>query len=503
MTISKIQVKASYCFGDKPLELNDLGKVNFIFAANGSGKTTISAALAGQPTDPTERSSWNVADTDLTIRVFNEEYRSHVLTEHVAGIFTIGRQSKEVNDKIERLSAEIRNRRDDQDQWEMEIGSSADSQDKKSLEGTIAHLRSETVDAVWAAKLSIPKQTQTEVFRGFQRSKDEFLKQAVTLFSQEKSSENLSNWEALSKIAETLQSDAVQRHPLPTVSTPPLITEQEARFLAASTDQPGGGDFSTLIRKLNNEDWVSQGRDYLDGAEGACPFCQQVQPADLETLLADYFAHGFDAALTKATTISSDVQERAALLTSEVEGLKQALSQDPDIDQTPLSAAIASATQARDLLLSKVSEKQLHPTRSIDPPDIQASFDNLASIIEDENTRISEHNDLVANTKAAKTQLVEDGWRLFLADPTVSVAIKKLQNVATKKQSEIKELRTKIAESIEANTNAHHEIAELQKSISNTTDVADRINKLLKEMGFHRFRLAVESSISGGYRIVR
>ena len=82
MIINRILVRANYCFGANPLELNNLGKVNFIFASNGSGKTTISKALSRQPKDPVDRESWSVAPTDLPVRVFNEEYLAQVLTEH-------------------------------------------------------------------------------------------------------------------------------------------------------------------------------------------------------------------------------------------------------------------------------------------------------------------------------------------------------------------------------------------------------------------------------------
>lgn len=46
VAVKTITVSANYCFGENPLRLSNLAKVNFIFAPNGSGKTTISNALA-------------------------------------------------------------------------------------------------------------------------------------------------------------------------------------------------------------------------------------------------------------------------------------------------------------------------------------------------------------------------------------------------------------------------------------------------------------------------
>lgn len=101
--IDKISVRAGYCFGENPAEFEDLGAVNFIFAANGSGKTTVSRALSRQPLRAEERRAWDVAPTLLPIRVFNEDYKNRVLVEHMNGIFTVGEDSAEVNAKISEL----------------------------------------------------------------------------------------------------------------------------------------------------------------------------------------------------------------------------------------------------------------------------------------------------------------------------------------------------------------------------------------------------------------
>lgn len=501
MTISKIRVNASYCFGDEPLELNNLGKVNFIFAANGSGKSTISSALAGQPSNPTERRSWDVADTDLTIRVFNEAYRKQVLEEHVHGIFTVGKQPKEVNDKIESLTSALRSRQNERAKWKSDIGSNNGT--STGLQGDLQRERMLARDIVSEARSSVVEPARAIVFKGFRGNNSKLLDEALSRFPDVDYAPDPPTWEALNETARALEGAVVQRHPLPKVSTLPLITEQEARFLAASTDQTEGGDFSALIRRLNNEDWVSQGRDYLDGADGKCPFCQQEQPENLGALLADYFAQGFDAALAEATAISSVVQERAATLTSELEELEEALSQDPDIDQTPFTAAITAARRAEDLLSSKLNEKQQHPTRPVEAPDAQDSIDHLASLIEGENTRISNHNDLVANTKPARDQLVENGWNRFLKGNGVSAALKRFLGVEGTKLSKIEDLEARIDESVKEDDRARDQIAKLQRSISNTAEVARKINQLLEAMGFLRFKLEVESSVSGGYRIVR
>ena len=65
--IKTVSVTADYCFGPEPLRLTKLEKVNFLFAPNGTGKSTISRALALQPEALDDRLSWNTAPTRLKI----------------------------------------------------------------------------------------------------------------------------------------------------------------------------------------------------------------------------------------------------------------------------------------------------------------------------------------------------------------------------------------------------------------------------------------------------
>nr|WP_254281415.1 AAA family ATPase [Halomonas sp. TA6] len=53
-------------------------------------------------------------------------------------------------------------------------------------------------------------------------------------------------------------------------------------------------DIASLIAKLNNSDWVNQGRKYLDGDE-TCPFCQQSTiDNNFRAQIEDYFDESFE-----------------------------------------------------------------------------------------------------------------------------------------------------------------------------------------------------------------
>src|SRR5699024_4316625 len=124
MKIDTITVDAPYCFGSSPLVINDLTEVNVIFAPNGAGRSTISTTPARQPNEAENRKTWEPAPTNLTIRVFNEEYRSRILNEHVDGIFTIGDKSESISNQIEQLESEKLRRSAERDERRKKIGSS-------------------------------------------------------------------------------------------------------------------------------------------------------------------------------------------------------------------------------------------------------------------------------------------------------------------------------------------------------------------------------------------
>ena len=197
MTVHSISVSAEHCFGKSPLTLNDLAKVNFIFAPNGSGKTTVSSALAAQPVERDERLNWSVAKTEFPIRVFNEAYRDQVLRERVDGIFTIGSGSAEIIQQIEEVEAAKKARKLDRETWQDEIG----GPDSPSQAGLIGSLAEEWVIAredVYAIYREIDSGVSEVVFKGFQRNKEKLASEAVRRFGAGPLVASEATWESIS-----------------------------------------------------------------------------------------------------------------------------------------------------------------------------------------------------------------------------------------------------------------------------------------------------------------
>lgn len=503
MEIESITVQADYCFGAQPLRLGGLRKVNFIFAPNGAGKSTISNMLARQPVDANKRDTWDVARTKLPIRVFNEAYRSRVLTERVNGIFTIGETSTAINGQIDALKKEIRDRTTIRDKWRKEIGPGTEENTPVGLLGEIESYRLAARKEIFSAHKNIDESLIPIVFEGYRSSQDKLFDEARKRFGEMETSNSDVDWEALKTRARSLSRGKKTRVKLPEIRTVNLISAVDVAEVASKGSHGQDGKFAELIQRLKNEDWVSKGRDYVDDAQGKCPFCQNQAPANLEHDLTQYFEGGFDAALQRSIKIEDAVKVLAVKLEGEISGLEVALSQDMEVVEEDFVPAISHVREAAKLLLSELRERSAHPTRPIAVSDVDGVLSELVKLIEAENERIEQHNQIVRNVGVERAKLVNDGWVAFLSGTAVSIEMKKFNGFESRKQKVIAGLRTKISESEQEDSLANKKLDELQRSISNTSDVADKINKLLTAMGFHRFRLSSAGESGGSYRIVR
>lgn len=485
------------------MQFQHLGKVNFVFAPNGSGKTTISKMLASQPVDAVARSSWQVAQTDLPIRVFNEKYREQVLTERVNGIFTMGEDSSTANEQIEALNIQKRARVRERDEWKTQIGDDKDESSRSGHLGSIATERGKARESVFDAYRDVDEDVAALIFKGFRNAREKFLTEALRRFANKPVVQKEVTWETLKSRALSLAGDKSLRQSLQRVSVSSIIAGSEIAGLKQSLISSGSGELVALIRRLAHEDWVSEGRQYLENSEGSCPFCQQRLDGGFELKLNDYFSNGFDDLLERAQEIRHEVSTRVSTLRNELSQLDQALTRDETIDAELFTKLISNVQAAVELVSLRVEEKCLHPTSAIEVEDVGEVLTELRAEVDRVNREVSEHNRLVKNAKQEGQLLIDDGWALFLSEKKVSAALKQFTGIIKKKDEAIQSLRSSIQTSKDADGNCDQEIAGLRKLVSNTGEVADRINKLLKSMGFHRFHVATDDMIIGGYRIVR
>jgi len=107
--IRSINVKGVATCSEQGIEINNCKKINFIYGANGSGKTTISNFLANQADSKFSSCSlqWD-NDSPLPILVYNKEFRTRNFgNADIAGVFTLGEATKDQIAAIDKKKEEL------------------------------------------------------------------------------------------------------------------------------------------------------------------------------------------------------------------------------------------------------------------------------------------------------------------------------------------------------------------------------------------------------------
>lgn len=106
--IESIQIKDDASFGSTPELLSGLFQFNFIFGANGTGKTTISRVIADESKFPSCSVVWR-GGTKMETLVYNRDFvdRNFGQSTELKGIFTLGEKDKSTLDKITAAKGEL------------------------------------------------------------------------------------------------------------------------------------------------------------------------------------------------------------------------------------------------------------------------------------------------------------------------------------------------------------------------------------------------------------
>jgi wobble nucleotide-excising tRNase len=113
--IRQITIKNIATFSAEGVQINDLKRVNFIYGANASGKTTISNFLHNSEDIRYNSCSikWN-NDIQLQTLVYNKEFRERNFGKgKIVGVFTLGQATKEQKEEIEQKQQQLNQIKDE------------------------------------------------------------------------------------------------------------------------------------------------------------------------------------------------------------------------------------------------------------------------------------------------------------------------------------------------------------------------------------------------------
>lgn len=492
--IESIDIRNVATYDENGIQIEDLKKVNFIYGANGCGKTTLSNFLFN-PTDIKFNNcslSWQ-NEQELNTLVYNKEFRERNFGKgKLGGVFTLGEATAEEITLIEDKTVALKELKGDSAKKRLTVKS---QEDKKN------QLESEFKETTWTKVYKKYEPSFKGAFAGY-ISKEKFKIKLIHEFAN--NTEEVAVIDSLKEKAITIFGEVPQMiSQIGEISFDRILEIENEPIWKKIVVGKGDVDIAKLIQKLNITDWVNQGRKYISEENEVCPFCQQKTiSADFKSQLESFFDETYlkDIELIKrlkleyATLIQNLINELNIIETGQRNFSKSKL----EIDK--FSAYLKTLTSQQTTNNERLVLKEKEPSRNIELISLKEQLTLLSELIENANREIRKHNIIVTNFNTEKTNLIKSVWRFVIDE--YSTELTKFNSSFIGLAKGIKALNGQIDAKIAEYKALDLEIKELSKNVTSIQPAINEINRILKSYGFMNFEI-VSANEDGFYQIQR
>jgi wobble nucleotide-excising tRNase len=490
--IQSINIKNVATYDNQGIQINDLKKINFIYGANGCGKTTISNFIYDN-LDPKFNDcllTWQ-NNLPLKVLVYNKEFRERNFGKgKLNGVFTIGEATAEQIKTIEQKKDELRAIKAEIIQKKETLAKQNELKDK---------LENDFKETTWIKVYKKNEIHFREAFTGFLQKesfKNKLLQESTS------NSSNLETLENLKEKAQTIFGEQPQRVDLISQVTLNRLLEIESndiwkKAIVGKADV----DIAKLIQKLNINDWVNQGREYIQ--DETCPFCQQKTITfDFKSQIESFFDESYlnDIQLLKELKQEyNTLAQNTINQLNTVEANQKILNNSKlDIDKFSayLKTLLSQITTNSEYLINKIKE----PSRIVELISTREQSDLISDLISQANQEIKKHNDIVSNYPTERINLIRAIWKYMIEEYKTEINLFNSKKVGLEKG--ITNLDTHHKAKILEYNKLESEIKELSKKVTSIEPTINEINKILKSYGFLNFEI-VSATENGFYQIQR
>ncbi len=498
--ISQIALKNAATFDENGASFENLNSINFIYGANGSGKTTTSSFLKNLAENRIEDKfanseiKWHNGES-LKIEVYNKQFKEEQFrNSQVKCIFTLGKETNENLENIESKKESINKENEKKIKNEKILQDLTQEKEKAEKDFT---------DNCWEKLYKKNEEDFKETLEGFKR-KEKFKEKILEKFKN--NGHNESEIVKLEELKENIRI-VFSKNQTELVPLECNLTDFDSIENHSIWEQKivGSGDvaIADLIKKLSSEDWVAQGREYLLKDGNACPFCQQKTiTEEFKKQLESYF----DTSYQESTeTIKEKIKDYASRTAEVLERLDEIVKTEQNNLQTKLDTEIFK--RIIETLRSKINgnwqkmhDKSKEMSRSFKLESTKNEIEEIKDLIHAANQQIANHNEMIKDIKNQKKICVEQTWKFLVNEFKSDIQEYNKKHCGLEK--EINNLEKEISENQEKIKNFENEISELEKTMVSIKPIANKINALLKGYGFTNFSLACAED-EKSYRIQR
>ncbi|WP_100949331.1 ATP-binding protein [Helicobacter pylori] len=497
--ISQIVLKNVATFDENGASFENLNSINFIYGANGSGKTTISSFLKNLAENGIEdkfansKIEWHNSES-LKIEVYNKQFKEEQFrNSQIKGIFTLGKKTNEDLENIESKKDLINKEKEKKIKNEESLQNLTQKKEKKEKDFT---------DSCWEKLYKKNEENFKETLEGFKR-KEKFKEKILEEFENDK--HNKSEIVRLEKLKENIRI-VFSKNQTEWMPLECNLTDFDSIENHSIWEQKivGSGDvvIADLIEKLSNADWVALGREYIKD-NSICPFCQEKTiTEEFKKQLESYFDTSYQESADTIKKMKEDYTNKTAEV---LEWLDKIAKTDQNNLQTKLDTE--NLKRIIETLRSKINgnwqkmlDKGKEMSRSFKLDNNKNEIDAIKDLIEKANDQIANHNKTIKDIKNQKKNCVEQTWK-FLVNEFKS-DIQEYNKKCCGLEKGINNLKKEISESQEEIKKLENEIRELEKNMVSIKPIVNEINTLLKGYGFTNFSLACTED-EKSYRIQR
>lgn len=493
--IESIHIAKVATYGSAPEIMDELSQFNYVFGSNGTGKTTISKIIDNESVFPSCKVNWQ-SGTKIETLVYNEDFvkKNFDQSAELKGVFTLGEKSVDTLKKIAGAKKE-------HDELITKIETLTLSLEGKDgtggKKGELAELEKGLQVKCWAQKQKHDAKLKG-AFEGYRNSAERFKDKILQEFKN--NSASLLPLSDLEKKAETVFGPApIVEKMVPAVDAKTLIAHENKPVLKKRVIGKEDVDIAAMIKKLDNSDWVRQGRAFYDANKRICPFCQQSTTEEFTQSLNEYFDETFE-------TDSKAINDLVANYKTDSDRIQQEID---SIIATPSKFLEVTKVEAEKRLLDsrltvneqRLTAKKKEPSQIVELESISNVVTTIKELIDDANARTTEHNKMVKNLSQEQKDLTAQAWK-YLLEKELKI------DIATynKKKDGLDKAITSLADQIKTakkdRTTKEGRIRELEKQTASVQPTIDDINTILSAFGFQGFSLA-KADDGTSYKLVR
>lgn len=493
--LEKITIRNIATYDTDGVEIKDLKRINFIYGANGCGKTTITR-LVNDPQDSDFTDSFLTWKNGTVLKslVYNKDFRDKNFgQDKIDGVFTLGQATKEDKELIETMKQEL----DQLKEKGIAVKGSRENlkRDKDKSEESFK-------EQIWNELYKKYENNFQEAFVGFKR-KDLFKTKLLQEFSS--NSSTLHSYDDLKNKSTTIFGQTPTS--LDVIHLPDyerlLAIESEAvwqKKIIGKTDV----DIAALIQTLNINDWVNEGRSYLQPGKQICPFCQQETISNaFREQLEEYFDEAF---LEDTKKVKALYDEYISLSDFIINALHQieSVQKTNKLSKLKIDLYIASSKAISSLIAENLAHFQgkiKEPSRITNVTSTNEQIEILTQLILDANQEIEKHNRIVNDFSNQRSNLIKEIWKFLIEDHRSSIEsyIKKdagqtegIEKLGIQHEG----LRTQYSE-------LNDKIKEANKNVTSVQPSVDEINRILESYGFLNFKIVPVETDPNQYQIRR